>query len=325
MTALPLGLELAGEPSVPEMMTIARRAEALGYDSIWLTETRFTRDAITTAAAVAAVTERVRIATAVINPFTRGAVLTAVTTATLDELAGGRFILGIGPGSPTVLARQGFGFERPLARLRETVDVVRRMLRGEIVHPAGDVASKRGAKLDFPPLRPDVPIYLGVTGPKALALAGEIADGVMLNGFVSEVYTQRAVEIVRGAAEAAGRDPASVEIAASIVTAIDEDGDRARDAIRPLIATYLAEFPHIARESGVSPDLLERIGRLHRAQGSAAAAALVDDGIVANLTCTGTVDEVRASLTRRREAGVQLPIVGVAESRMADYLGELIA
>ena len=119
---LPLGLELPGEPSVPEMTAIAQRAEALGYDSIWLTETRFTRDAITTTAAVAAATRHVRVATAVINPFARGAVLTAVTAATLDEAAGGRFILGLGPGSPTVLARQGLGFERPLERLRETMD-----------------------------------------------------------------------------------------------------------------------------------------------------------------------------------------------------------
>jgi 5,10-methylenetetrahydromethanopterin reductase len=325
MAALPIGLELAGEPSVLEMMTIARRAEALGYESVWLTETRFTRDAITTAAAVAAVTERMRIATAVINPYTRGAALTAVTTATLDELAGGRFILGIGPGSPTVLARQGIAFARPLPRLRETVDVVRRMLRGETVQIGGELDAGRGAALDFTPVRPAVPIYLGVTGPKALALAGEIADGVMLNGFVSAEYTERAVEIVRAAAETAGRGPESVEIAASIVTSIAADGARARDAIRPLIATYLANFPHIARESGVSTDLLERIGSVYRDRDPAAAASLVDDEIVDRLTCCGTIAEVRAGLARRRQAGVHLPIVGFAQSQMTEYLEDLIS
>src|SRR5689334_21372627 len=101
-----IGLELAGTPSVPEMMRLAALAERLGYDSIWLTETRFTRDAVTTAAAVAAATERVRIGTAVVNPYTRGAALTAVTVATLDELAGGRLVAGIGPGSPLILAQQ---------------------------------------------------------------------------------------------------------------------------------------------------------------------------------------------------------------------------
>lgn len=324
MAPQPIGLELAGEPSVPEMMAIARRAEALGFDSVWLTETRFTRDAISTVAAVAAVTERVRIATAVINPYTRGAALTAVTTATLDELAAGRFILGIGPGSPTVLARQGIPFERPLPRLRETVDVVRRMLRGETVHIDSELDAGRGAALDFTPIRSAVPVYLGVTGPRALALAGEIADGVMLNGFVSVAYTERAVEIVRAAARAAGRDPGSVEIGASIVTSIAANSAQARDAIRPLVATYLANFPNIARESGIAPELLERIRAVYRDR-DPSAAALVDDEVVDRLTCSGTIDEVRASLRERRRAGVQLPIVGFAESQMTEFLEDLIS
>ncbi len=325
MATLPFGLELFGEPSVPEMTVIARRAEALGYDSIWLTETRFTRDGVTTSAAVAAATERVRIATAVLNPYTRGAVLTAVTAATLDELSGGRFILGIGPGSPTVLARQGIGFDRPLIRLRETVDVVRRLLGGEEVWFEGETTSIAGARLDFVPPRPEIPIFFGVTGPKALALAGEIADGVILNGFVSLSYTQRAVEIVRNAARQAGRDPEAVEITGSIHVAIDSDGQAARDAARPLIATYLAGFPHIARESGLDPDLLDRIASLYRDQGQIAAAALVSDAIVDGLACVGAIDEVRRGLDARRQAGVTLPIVSLADSRMATWLGELLA
>ena len=326
MPATPrLGFEVLGEPAVPAMTAIARQTEALGYDSIWLAETRFTRDAVTTAAAVAATTRRVRVATAVTNPFTRGAVLTAVTAATLDEAAGGRFILGLGPGSPTVLARQGIGFDRPLTRLRETVEVVRRLLAGDEVWFAGESLSVAGARLDFTPPRPAIPIYLGVTGPKALALAGEIGDGVILNGFVSLTYTRRAIEIVRSAAHAAGRDPDAIEITASVTVAIDEDGDRARDAVRPLIATYLAQFPHIARESGVPAELLERIARVHSDGGPAAAAALVDDAIVAELSGAGTVDEVRAALAQRRQAGVHLPNVSLADSDMARWLGALIS
>jgi 5,10-methylenetetrahydromethanopterin reductase len=312
----PIGLELPGEPSVPEMMAIAGRAETIGYDSIWLTETRFTRDAITTAAAVATATRRARIATAVINPYTRGAVLTAVTAATLDELCGGRFILGIGAGSPTVLAKQGIAFDRPLPRLRETVAVVRELLAGGTLSPAG-------ARLDFTPSRAAIPIYLGVTGPRALALAGEIADGVMLNGFVSTAYIARAVRIVRSAAAAAGRDPQSIEIAASIAVSVAAEGQTARDAIRPLVALYLAEFPNVARESGVPAALLDRIAAAHRDAGPPAAAALVDDAIVADLTCAGTIDDVRAALDRRRRAGVDLPVVSLARSEMTAWLEEL--
>jgi 5,10-methylenetetrahydromethanopterin reductase len=320
----PLGLELPGEPSVPEMAAIAQRAESLGYDSIWLTETRFTRDAVTTTGAVAAATRRVRVATAVINPFTRGAVLTAVTAATLDEAAGGRFIHGLGPGSPTVLARQGLPFARPLARLRETVGVVRRLLAGEEASFTGETLAVHGARLDFTPLRPTIPIYLGVTGPKALALAGEIADGVILNGFVSLEYTRRAVDIIRSAAQAAGRDPDAIEITASTVVSIAADARAARDAVRPLVALYLAEFPNVARESGVPAELRARIAALHQSRGSAAAATLVADDVVDALTCSGTLATVRDALERRRQAGVQVPIVSFAESGMASWLADVV-
>lgn len=320
-----VGLELAGEPTVPEMIRIAKDAEALGIDSIWLTETRFTRDAVTTAAAIAANTTRVRVATAVINPFTRGPVLIGVTAATLDELAGGRFILGIGPGSPSVLERQGIGFDRPLTRLRETVDAVRTLLRRDTVRLSGVPEKGRGAALDFAPLRNSVPIYLGVTGPNALALAGEIADGVLLNGFVSVDYTRRAVEIVRSAAADSGRDPGSVEIACSTVVSVDPNPQRAYDAARPLVATYLADFPNVAREAGIAAEALVRIRTTFQQSGAEVAAALVGDDVVGALTCSGTIDDVRARLSERWTAGVELSVISLVESGMISALPNLVA
>jgi len=311
-----LGLELPGEPSVPEMARIALEAETLGFDSIWLTETRFTRDAVTCAAAVGMATSRMRVATAVVNPYTRGAVLTAVTAATLDELCGGRFILGIGPGSPAILERQGIPFDRPLGRLRETVAVVRAMLRGEA--PAG-----MAARLDFAPVRPEVPIYLGVTGPKALALAGEIADGVLLNGFVSAAYARRAVAIVRESAERAGRHPDEVEIAASIAVSVDDDAERARAVVRPMVATYLAEFPSIARESGVPEEELARIGHAYRAEGAESAGKLLRRETIDDLAIAGAPDDVRRGLDLRRSVGVQLPVASLVDPSMARHLRRL--
>ncbi|HEU5433914.1 MAG TPA: LLM class flavin-dependent oxidoreductase, partial [Thermomicrobiales bacterium] len=285
-------------------------------DSIWLTETRFTRDAVTTAAAVATATERVRIGTAVVNPYTRGAALTAVTVATLDELAGGRLVAGIGPGSPLILAHQGYAFDRPLRRLEETVAAIRAVLAGGPVDFAGDTVAIHGLALDFKPVRAAVPIHLGVTGPKALALAGRIANGVILNGFVSEEYTRRAVGIVRDAATADGRDPNDVEIAGSIVVSVDPDERRAFDVVRAFVATYLARFPNIACESGLPDALLEAI-RAAYAQGSAAAAALVSDEIVDALVCVGAPNRVRERIAARRRAGVGLTVVGPVASDLA--------
>ncbi len=300
---------------MPEMARLARHAEDLGIDSIWVAETRFTRDAVTSAAAVAAATSRVRVATAVINPYTRGDVLTAVTTASLDELAGGRFVLGIGPGSPDVLARQGIAFERPLGRLRACVETVRAMLRGE---PGPD-----GATLDFVPLRAEVPIHLGVTGPRALALAGEIADGVLLNGFLPVEYVPRAAASIRAAALAAGRDPGAVEIAGSTAVSVDDDPARAIWLARPMVTTYLALFPNIARESGIDPDRLLAIVAAWRAGGLSRAARLVQDEDIRRLACAGAPEEVRHALAVRRAAGVDLPVISFVDPAMHRHLAAL--
>jgi 5,10-methylenetetrahydromethanopterin reductase len=306
-----LGFGLPGQPSVREMMVLAKQAEELGFDSVWLTETRFTRDAITTASAVAAATSRVRIGTAVTNPFTRGAVLSAVTFATLDELAQGRAIFGFGPGSPHILRRQGYDFDLPVTRMTEHIEVVRQLLTGERVTYRGRTVSVDNVSLDFTPCRTSMPLYLGVTGPKALALAGELADGVILNGFVSADYSARAVERVRAAATRAGRNSANVDIASWLMVSVDRNSGKAKDAVRPMVATYLANFPNIARESGLPGKLLDTIGTVFAADGAAAAAAHVTDEIVTQLAVAGTSDECRALIRARRDAGVTLPILGI--------------
>jgi 5,10-methylenetetrahydromethanopterin reductase len=307
------------------MMTLAKRAEELGYESVWLTETRFTRDAVTTSAAVAAATSRVRIGTAVTNPFTRGAVLTAVTFATLDELAEGRLVFGFGPGSPHILRRQGFSFDLPLTRMCEHIDVVRALLTGERVSYQGKTIQIENVALDFQPYRPSIPLYLGVTGPKALDTAAQLADGVILNGFVSRDYSARAVARLRAGAIAAGRDPNDVEIASWLMVSVDRDAAKAKDAVRPMVATYLANFPNIARESGLPDDLLETIGRTYAESGVANAARHVSDEVVTRLTCSGSPEECRALIAARREVGVQLPILGILGSDVANALDILIA
>ena len=306
-----VGFGLPGQPSPREMMHLARRAEELGFESVWLTETRFTRDAITTSAAVAAATSDVRIGTAVTNPFTRGAVLSAITFATLDELAQGRLLFGFGPGSPHILRRQGFEFDLPLTRMCEHIEVVRRLLAGERVTYQGKTVRVDGVALDFQPFRPNIPLYLGVTGPKALETAAEIADGVILNGFVSAEYSARAVERLRRRAAAAGRGPAALEIASWLMVSVDRDSATAKQAVRPMVATYLVNFPNIARESGLPDDLLAAIGKAYADGGVADAARLVSDEVVTRLSCSGSPDECRELIQARRDVGVNLPILGL--------------
>lgn len=298
-----------GEPAVPEMVRAARRAEELGYESVWVAETRFARDGFVPAAAIAAATERIKVSTGVVNVFTRSPVLLATSYATLDELSGGRAVFGIGPGSPLVLGPQGHAFERPLTRLREYVEVSRRLIAGEEVHYEGECVSVRGVKLEFSPVRPSIPVYLGVTGPRAMRLVGELADGVLMNGFTSCAYVRRSLEKIEAGCEGAGRSIHEVDVAIGLVTSVDEDGDAARDRVRPLIAMYLSRFPNIAQETGYGEDYLARVREEVSKGGLEAGAALIPDEVVDDLAVAGTPKRVRERVAEYREAGVHCPVL----------------
>ncbi len=298
-----------GEPAVPEMVRVAKRAEALGYESVWVAETRFARDGFVPAAAIAAATECVKVSTGVVNVFTRSPVLLATSYATLDELSGGRAIFGIGPGSPLVLGPQGHAFERPLTRLREYVEISRRLISGQAVHYEGECVSVRGVRLEFSPVRASIPVYMGVTGPRAMGLVGEISDGVLMNGFTSCAYVRRSVEKIRAGCERAGRSIDEIDLAIGLVTSVDERAEIARDRVRPLIAMYLSRFPNIACETGYGEDYLARVREKVSEGGLAGGAALISDEIVDDLAVAGTPERVRERIAEYREAGVQCPVL----------------
>jgi 5,10-methylenetetrahydromethanopterin reductase len=265
-----------------------------------MAETRLTRDGLIPLAAIATATTRPRLGTGIINVYTRNPVLLAVGFATLEEAAPGRVIIGLGTGSPRVLAQQGVEFENPLTRLREYVFVIRRLLAGERVTFAGKTIVLRDARLEVIPSRA-MPIYLGVTGPRALELAGEVADGVILNGFLPIAYVRRALDRVALGTARRLSSFGELEVAMMLVTSLDEDDRRARDRIRPIVAAYLSNFPHIAKETGLDPETLKRIHEL--------GAPAVSDEILDQLVVVGTPERCRQRLQAYRAAGVQLPIV----------------
>src|SRR5438093_397413 len=198
------GLGFLGGPDLRSLVEIGRAAEEAGFESLWHAETRITRDSVTALTALAMETRRVRLGSAAINVYTRGAVLTAITWAALAEAAPGRVVLGIGPGSPDPLAQQGFEFEFPVSRLREYVASIRATWH-EPVPVTLEGRHHRLSRL-MPEVRPaqPVPIYLCVTGPRALDCAEQVADGVVLNAFMPASYTRRS--IVRLDAAAGGQD-----------------------------------------------------------------------------------------------------------------------
>lgn len=304
-----IGFGLLGIPTAPGMIRIARRAEDLGYESIWVAETRLTRDAITPLAAIAPATQMIKLATGIVNVYTRGPVLTAVTFATLDELSAGRTIMGLGTGSPLVLTPQGVSFDRPLTRLREYVHVVQRLIAGETVTFQGKTISVANARLELIPRRQHIPLYLGATGPKALSLCGEIADGAMLNAFLPANYVVRALKHIEAGARKAGKTLADMDIAGALVVSVDEDSGTAKDRMRPLIALYLSLFPNIARETELDDEFIQKTRRVFHAEGIMAAAERISHEVVDSLTVAGTPDECRARIAAYRETGLQLPLL----------------
>jgi probable F420-dependent oxidoreductase len=220
------------------LVEFAALADRLGYDSLWVPEGRG-REALTMVAAMAGVTHRARLATGILPVFSRPPALAAMAAATLADLTGGRFVLGVGAGHPRIVeAGYGLQYREPLRAVREFVAIVRAALAGETVTYDGRVFTVRDFQLESRPGHA-VPIYLAALGANMLRAAGEIADGVILN-WIPAARVPWAVDVVREAARLAGRDPAAVQVVCYVRVAVTDQREAAWAVLRRLVATYAA-------------------------------------------------------------------------------------
>jgi 5,10-methylenetetrahydromethanopterin reductase len=221
----------------------AKIAERMGFDRFWIPEDTAYPGAFTACGAVAASTTKIEIGTCVVNPFTRHPVVTAMELASLDQISNGRAICGLGGGIKLWIDEQmGIAYRKPVTALRDAVEITRRLFAGEAPEYDGTMSrAGSGLRFNLTPLRANLPIILGVTGPQALELAGEIADGIM-PVCTSAAGIRNAVERVNAGAARTGRSLADFDFGAVIVTAIAEDGVAARAGVRPVLATFLAWF-----------------------------------------------------------------------------------
>ena len=233
-----LALSLPVPGDVNACVEWARRAEDLGYDSIWIAETGGP-DPFVLAGAVAQVTKRVRIGLAVSPVYIRTPATIAAATGTVAQLAPGRFILGLGASSHAIVGGwHGTPFRKPLARVRETVTTVRGMLAGQKSSFDGETLRTHGFRLMVPPPAP-VPIYVGALRPAMLELAGEIGDGVAVNLFPVEALAPTREHIAVGARRA-GKDPEKLEIVCRQQVLVTDDKKGARDLFRTALTGYFA-------------------------------------------------------------------------------------
>jgi 5,10-methylenetetrahydromethanopterin reductase len=318
-----IGVCLLSTTPIAEFVKLAKVADEVGLDSIWVAEGyHFFRDvgeprsATTVAAAIALNTKRIKIGLGIIPPYTRHPALIAMEAVSLAELSGGRFTLGLGAAKAAAM-HMGYTAEtlKPLPAHRDAIAIVRALLEGKALDYKG-----KSFTFDAPPRHPKepavkVPIAMGTTGPLILKLAGEIADIILLPTFTTPAFVRYARgEIAKGAA-VSGRNVDDIPLGATIPFSVHEDGRKARDAIRQLTAVYITnKVQNIKNDTlmsaaGLSAAEAEPIARAKAERGIDAATAMVTDEIMDKVVIAGNPDEVNAKLKALADAGMTMPLL----------------
>ena len=295
--------------SLEQAIERVRRAEALGFDSVYVTHIAG-RDSLTVLMAYAAATERIRLGTGVLPMYSRTPVATAQQAATIDEYSGGRMVLGIGV-SHQVTVENWFGsrIEHPVAEMREYATALRAMFEGRDV-PEGTRFPTRFRFMGFEP-RADLPIYIAGLSPNMLRLAGEVADGVMLWLCNPEYIRSVVVPAVQEGRERAGKTLEGFDVVAAVPAAVTDDRAAAYEVMRGDLLTYwsLPFYRAMIERSGFGDD----IAAFDAAMGAGdveKAKQGISERFLEALTAIGSPDEVRAGVGRYRDAGATSPCVG---------------
>jgi len=309
-----------GIESGPQLKGYAAQAEAAGYESLWVTERYFHEETFALLGFLAASTRTIKLGVGVTNPYTRHPALLAMASATLDRICGGRFLLGLGRSERAVIQeRMGIPYGPPRATLAEAVGMIRALLAGQHVDTTAGQLTLRDARLAITPIQPALPIYVAAIGPKALRLAGTVADGVLLNAYVPPGYVRYAVQEVREAARAAGRDPQAIDIACMLIVRLTNDLGQMLPSLKQRLVRLLEE-PYVGEilldKGGFDPAILGAL-RTAAAQGrQAEAASLVSEAMVEAFYLAGTASQCCARVAEYRAAGVDLPLL---LPRLEDY------
>ena len=305
-----LGLSLSNEDPVADTLALVAAAERLGFDEVSLPESRLFTSVMPVAAAALHSTERITVRIGVANPVFRNPVLLALEAATLAEIGPGRLRFGLGAAEWTVrrfgMAPPGW---RPLTNTVEAVRTVRRLTAGEdldFVPTTFSVAP--GLRLDRPPPEP-VPVDVGAVSPRMMEASGEHADGVQLGAITSVGYTRWARERLAAGAARAGRSIDDLLLSANVLTSVGPDRAEARDAVKQVLAYYLARVEGVVVDAaGADMDAVAAVRAAVAEGGEEAGAAVLSDSLVDTFAVAGTVDDVVEGLRSFVEAGLEMPL-----------------
>ncbi|MEM8747627.1 MAG: LLM class flavin-dependent oxidoreductase [Actinomycetota bacterium] len=302
--------------SITDAIEHVKYAESQGFEAVWQADSRLVREASVPMAAFAATTDTIKVGSGVIDVWSRNPARLASMFSTLDDLAPGRVLCGLGAWWDPLAAKVGIERARPLTVMREVVDACRRLLANETVTMDGVFVHLDGVELDYVHQErraKDVPIYIGATGMQMMELTGEIADGVVLNYLVSPDYNRQAMERLQAGAEKVGRNADDLDRPQLVVCSVDDDRQAALDGARMLVTQYLGQQPHIMKASGVPASLLDDVQKIlgwpATHEQVVEASKLVPDDIVQMICAAGSPDEVREKVAEYEATGCTCPIL----------------
>ena len=302
-----------GIDSGEELRRYGELAESAGFESLWVTERYFHEETFSLLGYLAAATRTIKLGLGVTNPYTRNPALLAMSTATLDRISGGRFSLGLGRSERGVIQdRMGMSYGDPFQVMESVVATIRRLMAGEPVTTNEAESRLTNVRLAIMPSQQEPPIYLAAIGPKALRLAGAIADGVLLNAYTPVDYVKYAVGEVRKAAREAGRDPDSVDIACMLVMRQTDEPERLWPDLKRRIVRLLEE-PRVGEilleKGGFDTSILEPLRASVQQDRGASAVDLISDEMVDAFYNVGSEKYCKERVAAYRNAGVDLPLL----------------
>jgi alkanesulfonate monooxygenase SsuD/methylene tetrahydromethanopterin reductase-like flavin-dependent oxidoreductase (luciferase family) len=318
---LALSVGFTGDPAQNRaLIERIKVAEEVGVEAVFTAET-WGRDQFSLLTQIALATSKIKIGTGIAPVFGRSPAVLAMTFATLDELSGGRAIIGLGTSGARVIEHwHGQPFEKPIQRTKEYCEIINMIVSGEKVFYDGEIFKlQRGFKLLFNPVRNHIPIYIASISPRSMETVGEVADGWMPIYWPKSKYRE-GLQVVRDAAAKAGRDPMTVENVASLTTVIENDPVKAkRIAAGPVswYVTNMGDFYHRMLSRNGFPDevaAMRKAGEEHRPmpfQTNDEIMAAMGDRLLDETAIYGDLETVSAGIEERRQLGVDLPVIGM--------------
>ncbi|WNY24971.1 5,10-methylenetetrahydromethanopterin reductase [Methanolapillus millepedarum] len=327
------GIEFVPNEPVLNLASYAKTAEDEGFEFVWVTDHYNNRDVFSTLSVLSMATNRIKIGAGVTNPYTRNPAVTASAIATVNDISGGRAVLGIGPGDKSTFETLGLSGDKPLSTIRECVGVYRDLFAGKNVFFDGENIKLKGAHLDFVKKSADgdkgaIPVYVGAQGPKMLEMAGAVSDGVLINASHPDDF-RFAVPQIRAGADVARRNFNEIDVAAYTCFSIDADADAAKKKAAPVVAFIAAGAPDtILSRHGINPEIKKELGAEISKGNFKALNSLVSDQMIDKFSISGDSEFCEKRMRELEKTGVTQLVagspLGVSKEKAIKNIGKII-